>query len=191
MPSGFDGTTFFNCMINMALFRYAWMRLHDFDASSLLTFEENVGLRVCGDDNLFSVSKYYGDKFTESWCAECFAGVGYAYTAADKGPANDHNRPMTEQTILKRGFRYEKAIGYWLGPLDFNRAMEICMWTRSGVKSDEIGVNNVKTTVQELSLHGKETFGLWMPKILAHSEGHWFPESTDWNTVLRDFVGIA
>jgi len=184
MPSGFLGTTPFNCIINMGLFRFAWMALHDFRRESLIRFDENVVARFCGDDNIFAVTKAYNTRFHPKFLASVFKNSNYVYTSADKTEPKDHNSHLTNHTMIKRGFRFEATIGKWVGPLYLDRVIETCMWTKAGSKANIIGSDNCDTVVGELSLHGKEVFEKWVPKIKAHADGFWVPKSTDWETVL-------
>lgn len=184
MPSGFLGTTPFNCIINAGLFRFAWLALHDFSLEVLPMFDEHVVAKFCGDDNIFSVSALYKDSYTPAHLARVFGELNYVYTSADKTEPKSHNSHLTEHTMVKRGFRFEPLIGKWVGPLELDRVIETCMWSKSGRQTNIIGADNCETTIRELSLHGKQVFDEWFPKIRDHAAGFWTPSSSDWEVVF-------
>jgi hypothetical protein len=183
MPSGFPLTTEVNTVTNVSVFYYAWVRLHDNDTASLVFFDENVTVLAQGDDNIFETTPAYAQSYTCAWIAMCAREFGMEYTAPDKGPARDYQVPLTEAHILKRGFRYEPVLGRYVGPLELDVVLETCTWTRS---SDYYGIGqeNLDFTVRELSLHGKDVFDYWIPKLRAYASRYWKPISEDWLTVL-------
>lgn len=185
MPSGFPMTTETNCVIGHILFQYAFVKLNDFRIGSELEFPDHVSLMVLGDDNVFSVSEPYHVTFTEAWVSDSVADFGYVYTAPNKDPAREKLSPLVDHAILKRGFRFEPALGQWLGPLDLDVVLELPLWTRKGLDYDVIAMRNLDVALRELCLHGKEVFDHWVPKIRAFEGRYWNPVCDDWWTLLN------
>lgn len=190
MPSGFLGTTPFNCIINQGNFMYAFLKLHDYKLAYLPDFFTHVKAVFLGDDNLFSVSEEYKNSFTESKLAAVFSELGYTYTAADKGPAHEFNSPLENHTICKRGFRFDETFKTFVGPLNLARTLEIGLWTKRGLDADLIGADNLKTTISELSLHGEDVFNEWVPKIRTYAAHHWNLGVPNWKTQFSQTAEI-
>lgn len=190
MPSGFRATTEINCVTNLLFFMGLWVELHDGDPLSALDFEDHVSALFLGDDNIFSVSERYKDIFTEEAVAGFVSKYGHVYTSADKSPAKKVLTPLENHTVLKRSFRFEPLAQEYVGPLDLDVVLEIPLWTRSGQDYLKIAVDNMNTAIRELSLHGREVFDLWLPKMRVFAGRHWAPVSEDWWTVFRLTAGL-
>jgi len=65
---------------------------------------------------------------------------------------------------LKRKFRFSPEAGRVVAPLQLDVVLETPMWTdsESPLKTMQ---DNVNFSMRELSLHGKEVFNEWEPKI--------------------------
>jgi hypothetical protein len=186
MPSGCRVTTEINCITNRLLFVAAWCYLHGGDPKHALTFDRHVAAGFQGDDNIFEVDEEYSTQFTEEAVRIFVAKLGHDYTAADKGPARRVLQPLTESVVLKRGFRREPKIARWVGPLDLNVVLEIPLWTRAGQLREEIAVSNMRTAISELSLHGKEVYDEWMPKMKKFAGHFWKMPIEEWAYVFRE-----
>lgn len=179
MPSGNPLTSIINCIINHMRFRLCWLDLHGMNLSSLPNFVHNVSLIVLGDDNIFTVSREYKDSFTEGFLALSQARFGATYTREDKSSVGTGLRDITECTLLKRGFRYSEDLCIWLGPAELQVILETPLWTRKK-EPLKIACDNANFAVRELSLHSKEVFDFWLPKIVEYFDGNWFPRTTDY-----------
>jgi len=157
----------------------AWRRLHK-DSSCYPLFFDHVHLLVLGDDNIYSVSREYSTRFTPKLVSTTVADFGHVYTGTDKGPPAEVLIPITEHTILKRSFRFVEEDNEWVGPLDLDVILELPLWSRSGGDYDTIAMANQDTAIRELSLHGRETFEEWLPKMRAFQGRHWKPFTEDW-----------
>jgi len=185
LASGFRLTYEVNSITNLSLQLYAWLKLHDGNLESLPRFYVNVAPIVCGDDLLFSVTDTYRNGFTCRFLAKCVEDFGHVMTAPDKGEPAAANSPLEEHTILKRGFRIEPSLGRWVAPLELNVVLEIPLWTKPGEEAAHVAVDNMNTAVRELSLHGREVFEFWLPKLRAFAGKYWDPISEDFDVVLR------
>jgi hypothetical protein len=188
MPSGWPLTSEINCVTNLRLFLTAWLELHDWRESSLLSFFLNVHCLFLGDDNIFAVSNAYKDLFTPKLIARVVAREGHVYTDVDKGPARDSLGPLSEATVLKRSFR-EFAPGRFVGPLDLDVVLEMPLWSRAGADYQVIAVANQDTALRELSLHGPDVFNFWMPKMKLFQGKYWNPLSESYDVLFSAATG--
>jgi len=188
MPSGWPLTSEINCVTNLRLFLTAWLELHDWRESSLLSYFDNVHCLFLGDDNIFSVSNHYSKMFTPQLIAKVVAREGHVYTDVNKGPARDFLEPLSEATVLKRSFR-EFAPGRFVGPLDLDVVLEMPLWSRAGADYRSIAVSNQDTALRELSLHGPEVFYFWMPKMKRFQGKYWNPLSESYDVLFSAATG--
>jgi hypothetical protein len=165
LPSGFPGTTSFNCIANLIMHMYHFCSLHDFDINCLPAFESEVKLLVLGDDNIGSVSERLKDVYTEASFAKTARLFGHTYTAADKSPPHEKNSHWSNHTILKCGFNYVPDIGRHVGNLDLNVILERPMWTKDGLDAISIARSNMDDSLLDLSMHGREIFETWAPRM--------------------------
>jgi len=179
-PSGIRLTTEVNCVINLGNFLSAWVQLHGGDFTTMPKFWNHVSLMVLGDDNVFSVSDQYKDRFTEAYVAKALRFHGQEYSAPDKGPARESLSELSNHAILKRGFRFEPAVQSYVGPLDLDVVLELPMWTKAGSVGLRIAKDNMRESLMELSVHGEDVFNHWLPRLRKFFGRHWEPESEDW-----------
>jgi hypothetical protein len=190
MPSGNPLTTLINCSLNLVYFRYWWLKIHQFDPSCLPQFRLHVSLFVNGDDNVYGVTEEYADLATEQKIGEIFLDLGQEYTDDQKLGATPYLRGFKDITLSKRKFRYDAKNQVYVAPQDLMSILEIPLWTKT-VDSKQIAEDNARTTIRELSLHGKEIFDEWVPKIVAFSGI--VPETTDWEVqyaITRSAEGL-
>lgn len=186
LPSGDLLTTILNIFYNLFAFRYAWLKLHNYELTSLRAFTEHICVKVFGDDNVFSVSKHYVSDFTEVFVGEAVAELGLIYTSETKGDLNTGLRNLSDVSFLKRGFRFDKELRRYLAPLELDVVLEIPLWTKKRYDAVKITIDNVDTAIGELSLHGPEVFNKYVPQIAASlKEAHsvW-PKDTSYKSNL-------
>lgn len=182
LPSGHPYTIIINCMYNHIAFRYCWMKA----GYDLMLFDESVYLIVCGDDNLFSVSDFARDNFNEMTIAEHMRDLGLEYTTEFKGTAVIPFRKLTEIEFLKRGFRHEPVLGRYVAPLRLEVVLEIPFWTKTH-DMDNITSSNTIEALQELSLHGKDTYDCWAPKITEQFQ-RYYPDTSTRSSLHRNHL---
>lgn len=189
LASGSYLTLASNDMYNRVVFRLAWMDI--VGSKDLTLFRSNVVLKVCGDDNLFSVSRKYRSVFNEATISAALKKYGITYTSETKGACNESLRYITEVSFLKRSFRFDNLIQRWVAPLDMNSVLNIPMWTKVR-RADTVDIvrTNVDVSIKELALHGKETYNKYTPiltKSLADAHGL-HPVNTNW---LNSFYEVV
>jgi hypothetical protein len=85
--------------------------------------------------------------------------------------------------FIKRSFSYDRLSTLWLAPLRLDVVLEIPCWTK---RKDSLNIvtDNVTTTIRELSLHPKEVFDEWTPKIIKAYKDYipFASSSTTWST---------
>lgn len=191
LPSGHPMTAIVNNMYNGIAFRFCWRDI--FKQSDLVDkFEENVYLATMGDDNVFAVSVDVKDKFNEATIAKSMELLGLHYTKEDKTTPDNTLRDITEVEFLKRQWRYEPTLRKYVAPLRLSRVLETLNWTKKGPYSTTIPRDNVITVLRELSLHSKEKFDFWVPRILKKSREllDYYPPLTERNALLREVTNM-
>lgn len=164
MPSGIFITLMVNDLMNGMLFRLCWMRM----ALEIWMFNNHVCLKVRGDDNVFSVSDDYKDTFKEKNISIVMLELGQIYTAEVKGEEHaEELRKITDVTFLKRRFVYDENLRGFVAPLELDVVLEIPYWVKKGANSLADVEVNINNCLEELSIHTRETFNYWLPKILV------------------------
>jgi len=183
-PSGNALTAPGNSDMNLASFCYHYVQQHGGDVSKIPEFFKLVVLIVIGDDNTFAVSEGLEEMFIESNIAVTLAKMGMILTSDVKGEVNMKMRHLAEISLIKRKFRYDEYVARWVAPLDLDVVIEQCMWTQN-TSYLATAIQNLNVTVRELSLHGREVFDEWMPKLRAFYGKHFIVDSESWETVIQ------
>lgn len=176
LPSGFALTTLVNIMYNHFAFRYAWLKLHDFDPACLSEFALHVAVCFMGDDNIFAVSPDYRFYFTEAYLSEVLADLGLVYTSDMKSEAHVALRDFSEISFEKRTFVYSTSEGRYIAPLTMDTILESPYWTRikcKGMTETDLVKANVQNSLSELSLHSLEVYNRWAPKMCKALKNHY------------------
>jgi len=168
LPSGIPVTSLVGTIANQLLFRRCWMDIiGGGEYFSAFSFDQEVFLVCYSDDNLFSVSEDFRERFHEGTIATAMSRLHMEYTNETKTGVNTGLRFLTEVSFLKRKFLWNSRAGRYVAPLDINTVLEIPMWTREipGM-TDQIVEDNVQHAVFELALHGKDVFEKWSPLMV-------------------------
>lgn len=152
IPSGHPLTALINSLYNMVAFRYCWYKVvHD------KPFSEHVRLCVLGDDNIFNVSHKYRDVFNELTISQHMKDLGLIFTTDLKVQATVPFRPLNQLNFLKRKWRFEKALGLFVGPIDVETLHNMVMWTHDN-GDPQLLRERIDQCRREWALHGEETF---------------------------------
>lgn len=182
MPSGNVLTAVINCLINMILVRFNWLRANDYHLSCLPRFKENVVFRCLGDDNGVAVHRNYVKFFTEAYQAESVGSLGYRMTSATKGAElRTTMTKFTDLELLKRIPRWDEGRQQWVLPLRLSVILLMPMKTK---KDNHLGVakDNLDTALHELSLHDPQCWEDWASKMIKFGAKDFSPLSNK-----RDF----
>jgi hypothetical protein len=179
MPSGNPMTTVVNCLLNRTYFMYWWFTVNGKDPVCLPHFKEHVSLFVNGDDNVYGVTEQYAEVASEEQIGAVFKELGQVYTDDKKLGATKNLRPFENVTLSKRSFRFDHELGLFVGPLDLDVVLEIPLWTKRD-RYLEIALDNAAVSLRELSVHGKEVYEFWAPKICEYFGDKFTPITTSW-----------
>nr|WEU70953.1 MAG: hypothetical protein 1 [Hangzhou picorna-like virus 2] len=137
-PSGWFLTVFFNDFANKIYIYSVWQRLFKYELSSpdlrIHEYLNNVRDVYYGDDNLYTVSDKYKDRFNAAIIAEQLLDMyNITYTSGDKSAVVSYNKPLVDCTFLKNHFVNQSGI--IVAGLDKNTIQEMVSWTRDKDKS--------------------------------------------------------
>lgn len=171
LPSGNPLTVHINSIITWLAYTLAWLDSNNDDSGCLEYFDSCVFLKIYGDDSIFSVSPYGATHFNAERLPMLMKNLGFNYTSASKdGLIREGTRTLNEVSFLKRGFRFEEAIGRYVCPLAEDVVRETPYWCKSDTTRDATLVANVRKSIEEASLHGPEFFYRWAPLIACAAE---------------------
>jgi len=148
MPSGNPLTPIINTIYNNIVFRISFQEAQ----LPITKFNDLVFLICLGDDNLWSTHETIRDKFNEMTMPDLMKSAGMVFTNELKENAKEKYRKLTEVEFLKRGFKKDKALGRWIGPLRESAIVEMLNWTKKGLLGDTITVDNI-ANVSEILLY--------------------------------------
>lgn len=181
-PSGNFLTTHLNTFCNQVIVRYsvADCRLRHMGTNHLSATESevyqsvrdmssNVRMIAFGDDNGFVVSDAFAIFCDQTKITESMASIGFKYTDEDKGDVQHTHRHPSECSFLKRGF--VKRHGKWYAPLDMTSILEMVKWTKKSATKDSF-ISVVNTCLEELAIHGNETYSRYAPELVSGSVEH-------------------
>lgn len=185
MPSGNPMTTIINCIFGMIMFRMAWMILlrdqYKTRRLALQGFENNVRLKMYGDDNIQNISKWAIRWYNQRSLMEVFPLLGLIYTSDVKSDLNPPKwRKLEMCTFLKRGFLFNTSLYRWVAPLDRSTIFSMLDWTKKGGSADSITLDNCNNAMREWVLHGKSYYQEQtrrLEKIVesVYGPGHFMP----------------
>lgn len=178
MPSGWILTATLNTLYNKVLTAKCYVDLHPGPlALAIQEFFDHVVVLMLGDDAVISVHNDSLEFFNQYSLVDAYAKYGLSWGVESKdGRDVGKARSLTEVTFLKRTWRRDQEFhGRWVAPLDLDVVLEIPMWTKKGLQYWDIVEGNVQLALEELSLHGREVFDHWQPRILAACEENEVP----------------
>lgn len=191
-PSGHPLTVIINCIVNSLYLRYVYFELNP--DSEVETFRSNVNLMCYGDDNIMSVSEKI-DWFNHTTIQRELLKIGIVYTMADKMVKSVPFIHISDATFLKRMWRFDSDIGYFLAPLDVESIeKQLTVWTRSkSISEEEQGIAIISAACNEWWFYGKCKFERERTILLHVVEElgwkDWVDESTfpTWNEIKVRF----
>ena len=132
------------------------------------SFSEHVALVSYGDDNLLGVSNTT-DWFNQVAITEGYKLLDMVYTMESKTGEIIPFRDISEVSFLMRMFRRDEDLT-WVAPLDLESIFNPLLWVRKGKDSEGSVEAAIYLALQELALHGRETWAEYAPLILKESE---------------------
>lgn len=169
-PSGWFLTVFFNDFANKIYIYSVWQRLFKYELPSpevrIREYLDNVRDVYYGDDNLYTVSDAYKDKFNAAVIAEQLLDMyNIIYTSGDKSDVVSFNKPLKDCTFLKNHFVNQEGI--IVAGLDKNTIQEMVSWTRDNDKSLQ---QILETSLRYSYFWGLDYFNNNRSKLLTFSK---------------------
>lgn len=175
MPSGHFLTTTVNTLSNLVLICYSALTLLESQVGRSLAIQRvtesyygKVYAVAFGDDNAISVSDDWIEWFNQHSITEALAKVGYTYTDEEKTGVVVKSRVLKQIGFLKRGFVFEPRRKVYMAPLELGVVLEMPYWTKKDAPQGSLE-ETVHSAILELSLHPKEVFDEYAPKINSAS----------------------
>jgi len=158
--SGQFGTAIFQTLHNGIYIRMAFAALSDNSMNHVQTFSDYVSPIYFGDDHVLNISDIVIEWFNLNTIKQYMETVLLqGYTSDRKEETNPPpHRFLNEITFLKRAFRYERLVLWYVAPLSLATILEMPYWTKKGLLEKQITKDNVDTALDELSLHTDEIY---------------------------------
>jgi len=122
---------------------------------------------MLGDDIEMNFSDACREIFNQCTISEHMLEIGLVYTDENKQTSLAKKwKTLEECSFLKRGFRYEKLLDRYVGPLALESILETPYWSQKGSQRDSITKTSTETSLLELALHDEDTFNEWSKKII-------------------------
>jgi hypothetical protein len=195
-PSGHPLTVIINGIANSLYMRYCYYVLNP--SEECTTFKENVNLMTYGDDNIMGVSKCI-NWFHHTSIAHALAKIDVTYTMADKEAESVPFINISNASFLKRYWRFDKDLGYFVCPLEHDSIEKSLMtWVRSKtIVSEEQGVAVLSSVVREYFFYGKRIFNqrrnLFMRMVEDLDLSRWVLPSTfpTWDSLAEQWLEVS
>lgn len=173
LPSGHYLTAVVNSIYVNLVFSLCWARCWNPEVRLSAEvygwcrqFYDVCGIVAYGDDHLVAVPEWALSDFSQRTVPRLMAQLGLSYTMEDKDRVVDvDSRPIEECSYLKRGFRTDPVTGEVHAPLNLDTVLETPMWIRKCPDPVFQMCSQLEWTLKELSLHEREVFEEWAPKI--------------------------
>jgi len=168
-PSGCPLTAVLNSIYGAVIVRMGYLECAKKQLgaglASMECFNKFVAMVAYGDDNLIAVSQLIVEWFNQTTLTDALLVFGHVYTDELKTGQIVVIRDLEQVNYLKRKFKFCDVLQRHVAPLDMDVILEIPQWTKKGTQSMDITMANVDVALRELSLHGREKFDEWMPRL--------------------------
>lgn len=168
-PSGQNMTVYINSIVNSLLFRYCFFKVYTadrrlevgkkLDLGRPIRFRDVMSLITYGDDAAGGCHDECGD-FNHIVMAELLKQIDIVFTMPDKASFATEYLSLDNLDFLKRGFRWEPALGRYVGPLAEDSIFKsLHSILKSSVLSpEEVVTQNIDGALREWFFHGREVF---------------------------------
>ena len=166
LPSGHYLTAPINSVFVNIVFACIWqIAFNDCSYLAARSFWNECGIVAYGDDHIVSIPANRTEIFNQLSIPQYFKQIGLSYTMEDKdAEATRPYRNLYEVTYLKRAFALDEH-GMWLAPLSLQTVLETPMWMHRNPDPRNQTIENLEWAVKELSLHSREVWNQWFPKL--------------------------
>jgi len=171
-PSGCALTTIINCLANMFLIRYAFLKLTPFQ---LDLFHVYVRAKFFGDDNLVSLHDSVAKFITMPSYQTLMRSIGITYTSATKAEIIKDHYNRDELTFLTDAvYKCESLnktyLGKYVARLDMETIKEIARWSKSDPNNMQDQLNRFNMTLYYLVNYDKEMFEQFRNKFAKYCD---------------------
>lgn len=186
LPSGSILTSVVNTFLVNVYMRYAWSVLSPFGIASLKDFDTYIYVIAYGDDNVVNVSNLT-TWYDHNSVSKVLSSIGLVYTSSrklvDEVVTFEDRKDIT---FLGRRFVYNSKHHRFVAPLCLDTVLSMTNYLNKNPDLDGVCKTVVDTQLRELSLHEKEIFDRWAPKILGAAKSHlsYIPAIQDQETLM-------
>lgn len=160
LPSGHPCTTIANSLYALVAMIMAYISA----TKDLTGFWDNVACVTYGDDNITAPKDSVVEVFNQITVAKHLKEqLGMTYTPGNKNDVWVETTNIENATFLKRGFVEEN--GRWLAPLALDSIRSMAYWNKGLKHVDRDLKSKLESMLQELSLHPREVWDEFAPKI--------------------------
>lgn len=195
LSSGHPLTPIINTIYNLLILRMSWCDISGNNSLVMAKlYDTYIRTIALGDDNASGVHSFVKDLFVPSAVATSMKKIGMTYTSELKEKCSDELRCIDEIEFLKRRFVFDKSLFRTIAPLRLEVILEMPYWTkRKPSLYRVVTCDNVQTSLMELSLHGREVFGIWAPQILKASKEKldYVPEHFKYDSCYTLMLGLG
>jgi len=191
-PSGHPLTVIINSIVNSLYVRYSYYMCNP--EQEVYTFRQNVRLFTYGDDNILGVSTNI-DWFNHTTMQLMLSTIGVGYTMAEKGVESQPFISIYDATFLKRKWRWDEEVGYWMAPLALDSIYKsLTVWVPSKTidKFCQM-VQVISSANSEFFFYGREFFDVhhsfFREVLLLEPYAHYVQDSTlpNFDTLVERF----
>jgi hypothetical protein len=196
-PSGHPLTVIINGLVNALYMRYAFCVLNP--SGECCEFKKFVHLITYGDDNIMGVSDET-PWFDHAAIAGVMKSIGITYTTSDKTDRVLTYVHIDEEQFLKRKWRFDSDVGFYVCPLDEESIFKsLTVWRPSSSVAPGYQMTDVvHSALYEYFYYGKEKFEEMrnflmescssVDVVSAYSKKKEFPT---WDMLLENFLSAS
>ncbi len=160
-PSGNPLTLVINTLVNAVYFRYAWLKMAPLEMRNLAAFHNNVRMKICGDDNLVSVTLAALDFYNLQTVSGFFHSMGLEYLP----PSKEIDTTTQYSKIVQLSFLKctshrvpELSTVRWVARMEWNVIVEMTNWIRECDDEWKALYDNLQTALRFAFFHGRDRF---------------------------------
>ncbi len=157
-PSGQPLTIIINCIVGSLYFRLVYLNTKEGRERGIDKFQEDVFLRTCGDDNIFSSRVEW---FNMCTLHDVLKDWNIDYTMADKVSEMRPWMKFEELTFLKRYFVYNAETGHYHGRLEKESITKSLCIGKISDDPDAQSVSLMLAALREFFNFGRDEYNYW------------------------------
>jgi hypothetical protein len=159
-PSGNPFTTIINTMYNLGILDFVIFRILEVNNKLVDNLDQHYHAYAYGDDNVIIFSNYFKENINPLEITKVLDDMGHTYTTDLKDGTSQAYRSISEISILKRKFNFDRQLFYCFAPLELDTILEMINWdkeTNYNTKLQQLFAN-AETMQRELLHHSETTY---------------------------------